>query len=95
MARCDKNPEIDHREDVVNELLALCPDTLTTVVSLCIVWDGSGRERNWMSFNQGSFKVKGSLHLIHGIDVVRAVLQSMLSSTDQRWLLTDQRVYDW
>ncbi|KZT23344.1 hypothetical protein NEOLEDRAFT_558104 [Neolentinus lepideus HHB14362 ss-1] len=49
MARCDKNPEIDLREDVVNELLALCPDTLTTVVSLCIVWDGGRRERNWMS----------------------------------------------
>lgn len=41
---------------------------------------------------------QGSLHLIHGVDVARAILAIHLEfskSNGERWLLTDGRVYDW
>jgi len=41
---------------------------------------------------------KGSLHMIHGIDVARAILAvhgQFSKASGQRWLLTDGRVYDW
>lgn len=41
---------------------------------------------------------QGSLHVIHGIDVARAVLavcRGFEKAKGQRWLLTDNRVYDW
>lgn len=41
---------------------------------------------------------QGSLHLIHGIDVARAILaihSNFDKASGQRWLLTDCRIYDW
>lgn len=41
---------------------------------------------------------QGSIHMIHGLDVARAILaihQDFSKSIGQRWLLTDGRVYDW
>ncbi|CDO71810.1 hypothetical protein BN946_scf184939.g34 [Trametes cinnabarina] len=41
---------------------------------------------------------KGSIHMIHGLDVSRAVLavhEHFNRATGERWLLTDLRVYDW
>lgn len=41
---------------------------------------------------------QGSLHLIHGDDVARAVLavhHAFDKAAGQRWLLTDGRIYDW
>ena len=43
-------------------------------------------------------RVQGSIHMIHGLDVSRAVLavHAHFDRADgQRWLLTDGRVYDW
>jgi nucleoside-diphosphate-sugar epimerase len=44
------------------------------------------------------FLFQGSVHLIHGEDVARAILavhSNWDKSAGQRWLLTDGRVYDW
>ena len=39
---------------------------------------------------------KGSLHLIHGLDVARLVLAMTNDFTKgERWLVTDFHVYDW
>ena len=41
---------------------------------------------------------QGSLHLIHGLDVSRAILavhEQFSKAGGQRWILTDGRVYDW
>jgi len=42
--------------------------------------------------------LQSSIHLIHGLDVARAILavhDNMTSAAGQRWLITDGRVYDW
>jgi hypothetical protein len=42
--------------------------------------------------------LQGSLHLIHGLDLARAILavhSDFSKAAGQRWLLTDGRVYDW
>lgn len=42
--------------------------------------------------------IQGSLHMIHGLDVARAILavhRDFEMAQGQRWLLTDGRVYDW
>jgi hypothetical protein len=41
---------------------------------------------------------QGSLHMIHGLDVSRAILAvhaDFSKASGQRWILTDGRVYDW
>lgn len=41
---------------------------------------------------------QGSLHMIHGLDVSRAILAvhaDFPKASGQRWILTDGRVYDW
>jgi hypothetical protein len=41
---------------------------------------------------------QGSLHLIHGRDLARAILAvaaDFSKAIGQRWILTDMRVYDW
>ena len=41
---------------------------------------------------------QGSIHMIHGLDVSRAVLAvhaNFERAAGERWLLTDGRVYDW
>lgn len=41
---------------------------------------------------------QGSLHLIHGTDVARAILAvhgNFSQAQGQRWILTDCRIYDW
>lgn len=43
-------------------------------------------------------RIQGSIHLVHGIDVARAILAvhaNFSKAQGQRWLLTDGRVYDW
>jgi len=43
-------------------------------------------------------KIQGSIHMIHGIDVARAILAvhgNFSKAQGQRWILTDGRVYDW
>ena len=43
-------------------------------------------------------RIQGSIHMIHGLDVSRAVLAVHARfdrANGERWLLTDGRVYDW
>jgi len=45
-----------------------------------------------------ALKTKGSLHVIHGMDVARAILAvaaQFPKASGQRWMLTDGRIYDW
>jgi hypothetical protein len=42
--------------------------------------------------------LQGSLHMIHGLDLARAILAvhaQFDKAAGQRWILTDGRVYDW
>ena len=44
------------------------------------------------------YTYQGSIHMIHGEDVSRAILavhEKFDRAVGQRWLLTDGRVYDW
>ena len=45
-----------------------------------------------------TYSLQGSIHLIHGLDVARAILAVHAQfdrAAGERWLLTDLRVYDW
>jgi nucleoside-diphosphate-sugar epimerase len=111
----------DHRRGVPEEeLLALSPDTPTTVLNLAGLWGGTRKVKNWVGrvaptrdalkgkvsthvsdcicVSQIGGHSQGSLHMIHGEDVARAVLavhKDFDKATGQRWLLTDGRVQDW
>ncbi|KAI9203135.1 uncharacterized protein BJ171DRAFT_460621 [Polychytrium aggregatum] len=69
------------------------------VLNLAGLWGGSRDPRNWVSRVAGDkdkLSMKGSLHLIHGTDVARAVLAAFQSFTPgERWIVSDTRVYDW
>ncbi|KAF7300874.1 hypothetical protein MKEN_01313700 [Mycena kentingensis (nom. inval.)] len=83
------------------ELLALSPQTPTTVLNLAGLWGGKRIPRNWVERiapTKDALKAKGSVHFIHGIDVARAILAvhtAFDKAAGQRWLITDGRVYDW
>ncbi|KAF5374535.1 hypothetical protein D9615_009077 [Tricholomella constricta] len=84
------------------ELLAQSTQlTPTTVLNLAGLWGGSRSPRNWVSRvapTKEALRTKGSIHLIHGLDVSRAILAvhaSWAQAAGQRWILTDGRVYDW
>ncbi|KAF5384497.1 hypothetical protein D9757_006417 [Collybiopsis confluens] len=89
------------RSDAEDELLALSPHSLTTVLDLAGLYGGDRSMRKWVGRVAPSKEVlknKGSLHMIHGIDVARAILAIHCDwdkSIGQRWILTDGRVYDW
>lgn len=72
----------------------------TTVLLLCGLW-GHGRSlRHYMGrfpTNKAAFRNLGSIQMIHGRDVARAVLaaQRQFAKADgKRWILTNGRVYD-
>ncbi|KAJ6507687.1 hypothetical protein C8R47DRAFT_1099268 [Mycena vitilis] len=84
------------------ELLELSPKLArTTVLNLAGLWGGQREPRNWLprvAPSKDALAKKGSLHLIHGLDLARAILavhSSFDKAAGQRWLLTDGRVYDW
>jgi len=91
----------NERANAENETLALSPGIPTTVLNLAGLWGGSRSMRNWVGKVAPSKEVlrnKGSLHMIHGLDVSRAVLAvhaNFSRASGQRWILTDGRVYDW
>jgi len=80
----------------------LLKHTSATILHLAGLW-GSGKRYPvyWVERiapNQSALAVKGSLHLIHGEDVARAILavhRNFGKLAGQRWCLTDLRVYDW
>ncbi|KAI7939629.1 hypothetical protein MJO29_014365 [Puccinia striiformis f. sp. tritici] len=73
----------------------------TTVMNLSGLWGGTRNMRNYVSKVAPTKEVLGkktSIHMIHGLDVARAilaVLDRFALAAGQRWILTDQRVYDW
>ncbi|KIM40783.1 hypothetical protein M413DRAFT_446165 [Hebeloma cylindrosporum] len=84
-----------------DELLSLYPGIQTTVLNLSGLWGGSRSARNWVGKvapSKDALKNKGSLHVIHGFDLARAILavhDDFEQAQGQRWLITDGRVYDW
>ncbi|KAH9847250.1 hypothetical protein C2E23DRAFT_742258 [Lenzites betulinus] len=99
--RHSKFDETNDRAKAESELLALAPKVPTTVLDLCGLWGGPRQPSNWVSRvapTKEALKQKGSVHMIHGLDVARAVLAVHANfdrASGQRWLLTDARVYDW
>ncbi|EJD07147.1 uncharacterized protein FOMMEDRAFT_75974 [Fomitiporia mediterranea MF3/22] len=101
---CDRHSPFNTSNDrarAESELLALAPTTPTTVLDLSGLWGGQRSPRNWVrrvASSKEDLSRKRNIHLIHGIDVARAVLavhQNFAAASGQRWLLTDCRVYDW
>lgn len=92
--------ESNKRAIAEDELLSLSKSDRVTVLNLCGLWGGQRSPKNWVSKIAPSktvLKEKTSLHMIHGIDVARAILAvhdkfSLANGT--RWLLTDGRTYD-
>ncbi|KAJ2917566.1 hypothetical protein MD484_g2852, partial [Candolleomyces efflorescens] len=89
------------RADAESELLALSPEFNTTVLNLAGLWGGARSARNWVNRvapTKEALRLKGSIHLIHGLDVSRAILavhSEFSNARGQRWILSDGRVYDW
>ncbi|KAF2436586.1 hypothetical protein EJ08DRAFT_152818 [Tothia fuscella] len=84
-----------------DELLGLS-SVNSTVLNLAGLYDDDVRKpRNWVdrvAKNKHDVGGKLALHLIHGIDVARAILnvhQKFPAVQGRRWLLTDMFVYDW
>lgn len=71
------------------------------MLNLAGLWGGERDPKNWVdrvANTKEEVKSKKSLHLVHGLDVARAVIAVMgnwYSSKSQRWMLTDGFVYDW
>ncbi|THV06405.1 hypothetical protein K435DRAFT_789540 [Dendrothele bispora CBS 962.96] len=89
------------RVNAEEELLKLSPSVPTTVLDLAGLWGGSRSMMNYVGRvapTKEILKNKGSIHMIHGIDVARAILAvhgDWSKASGERWLLTDGRVYDW
>jgi hypothetical protein len=78
------------------------------VFNLSGLWGGSRQPRDWVNRvakSKEDVRGKKSLHMIHGLDVARAVVAAVrldqagsgweLKAKGQRWMLTDGFVYDW
>ncbi|MCJ1405352.1 hypothetical protein MMC11_008579 [Xylographa trunciseda] len=78
-----------------DELLALggC------VLNLSGLWGGARQPRDFVkrvATSKEQLKGKTSLHMVHGMDVARAVVAVHENfSNGERWMLTDMFVYDW
>ncbi|KAJ1856820.1 hypothetical protein GGH12_002766 [Coemansia sp. RSA 1822] len=69
------------------------------VLNLVGLWGGARCPRGWARFytkdRLRSRLNDRSLHLVHGADVARAILEVVRDGTiNGRWLVSDQRVYD-
>ncbi|GAA5937223.1 hypothetical protein JCM3775_001583 [Rhodotorula graminis] len=91
-----------------DELLSQHSDTV--VLNLVGLWGGSRNPANWFTRiapTPEALEGKGSLHLLHGIDLARAIIAVHLAptlpsssaatgaGTGQRWIVSDLRVLDW
>lgn len=77
------------------ELLKLSSqETPTTILNLPGLWGGGRSMRRYVGRIAGTkeqLRNKGSIHMMHGIDVARAILATSTSGNEvyaQRWLLT-------
>ncbi|KAG9233535.1 hypothetical protein BJ875DRAFT_463991 [Amylocarpus encephaloides] len=90
--------------DTKNER-ALAEDELLAmggcVLNLSGLWGGARDPKHWIdrvADTKEKLKGKTSLHLVHGLDVARAVIavhRLFSKAAGQRWLVTDLFVYDW
>jgi hypothetical protein len=91
---------------------ALAEDELLSlggcVLNLSGLWGGARQPRNWVgrvAASKEAVRAKTSLHLVHGVDVARAVVAVVddggeeekwaVAGRGQRWMVTDGWVYDW
>ncbi|KAF1984135.1 hypothetical protein K402DRAFT_396064 [Aulographum hederae CBS 113979] len=73
------------------------------VLELAGLWGGQRDARHWVdriAKSKEAVKGKKSLHMIHGVDVARAIVAVATTEKKgnvmgQRWMLTDGFVYDW
>jgi hypothetical protein len=71
------------------------------VLNLAGLWGGPRDPSDWVgrvAKTKEDVKGKKSLHLVHGLDVSRAIVAVMRdwkTAKGQRWMLTDGFVYDW
>ncbi|KAK5112068.1 hypothetical protein LTR85_011649 [Meristemomyces frigidus] len=71
------------------------------VLNLAGLWGGERDPKKWVdrvAKTKQDVKSKKSLHMVHGLDVARAVLAvtgDWDAAKGQRWMLTDGFVYDW
>lgn len=89
-----------------DELLSSC-GVDAVVLALAGLHDGDSRDpRDWVlrvARSKDAVRAKGALHLVHGVDVARAVLavhvhfhsNSNSSGNGRRWIVADTRCYDW
>jgi len=98
---CSSYDELNYRAIAEDELLSLL-NTRSTVLNLAGLYDDDARNpKNWIprvARSMSDVNAKGSLHLIHGVDVARAIVaahENFDKVNGQRWLLTDLWVYDW
>ncbi|KAF7972439.1 hypothetical protein HWV62_18016 [Athelia sp. TMB] len=92
-------PDADNlRAAAEEELLALRD---TAVLNLAGLWGGARSIRRYVGRvapTKDALRNKGSLHMIHGTDVARALLAvhaAFARAAGQRFVLSDARVYDW
>ena len=92
---CDINhPTPDERFIVEQQFLTMggC------VLNLAGLFGGLRQPKNWISrvaSSKEQLGLKKSLHLIHGRDISRLVLAVFKKFVNQRFLVTDMRIYDW
>jgi hypothetical protein len=76
------------------------------VLNLAGLWGGARLPRNWVgrvAASKDAVRARGSLHLVHGADIARAVVAIVEGGEEwwvgrgagQRWMVTDGWVYDW
>ncbi|KAK7744793.1 hypothetical protein SLS62_010026 [Diatrype stigma] len=69
------------------------------VLSLSGLYGGAREPRHWVdriARSKQELRRTGALHMIHGVDVARAILATHRHFTSgKRWLLCDLHVYDW
>lgn len=89
----------DDRAVAEDELLSLGDGC---VLDLAGLYGGPRDPKNWVprvARTKDAVRAKKAVHLIHGVDVARAIVGVHQRFKDagrgKRWLLTDLRVYDW
>lgn len=97
--------------DAVGDARAVAEDELRglggCVLNLAGLWGGERDPRHWVgrvAATKEAVRGKGSLHMVHGVDVARVVVALVEKGKGegwervgrgQRWMVTDGFVYDW
>ena len=71
------------------------------VLNLAGLYGGGREPKNWVTRiakTKQEVKERKAVHLVHGVDVARAVYGAHLAKdrlASKRWIVTDLRIYDW